>query len=87
MKMRPIPYLPTGELDIKRFYLPTGIKIECPNCNDAIEVHSTYLNYPVMNKWKKQYFYCDECDTEFDKHLLLTVTIEIADSIEGWIEV
>ena len=58
----------TGQLDIKRLYLP-GVKISrnCPECGSEIVWNGSnqYLSYPMVGEPEQFYLYCEDCDREW----------------------
>jgi hypothetical protein len=58
---------PSGEIDVKRFYLP-GVIVEqaCPGCGVKCsnDLADQYLSYPPMNGPTKVYMGC-ECGEEW----------------------
>lgn len=54
---------------IKRCYVEWAvIKIKCPECNtdNMLNLGSDYLSHPVVGQADWLYFYCDECDSDFE---------------------
>ena len=66
------------EISEKRFYLPVEIKRGCPDCRSKCitDLSMHYLNYPTLNKKEKIYFYCIDCETEFECDIILKLSIE-----------
>lgn len=64
-------------IDVKRFYLPFIFNVECPHCGEKIEkdLNDQYLSYPDVNKEEEAYFYCDECEGEFEVPFTLEINI------------
>jgi hypothetical protein len=72
----------TGELDIKRLYLPgLVIRDTCPNCgkecsNDLGEVSTSY---PVINAPTTYTLYCgDGCEHEWEIPIVIDMKIRLA---------
>jgi hypothetical protein len=65
------------ELD-KRTYLPFILKINCKCCNKELKKNLTedYLSYPIINSNQTIYFYCEDCDMEYQEEVQLIVKIE-----------
>lgn len=73
------------EINIKRFYLPFSIYVECPFCGAEIE-NKDYLSYPELNHEFSLYLsHYDETtdeDHEFKvDNLILTMSIDISNAI------
>jgi len=71
------------DLNIKRFYLPFKIEKECPNCKTKciVDLNMNYLSYPTVNVKKQQYFYCENCEQEFEVDIILKISLDIGDDI------
>lgn len=69
-------------VDVKRFHVPYTIESNCPRCGAICKINLThdYLPYPTVGKSEKIYFYCsvDECYTEWQENVKLTITLEPA---------
>lgn len=66
--------------DIKRCYVDGKIMIKCPNCGEVIthNFKEHYLCNPEVGKKTDCYFYCDNCDHEYEipmrvKHAHITI--------------
>lgn len=57
-----------GEMPIKRFYFDGIVELDCPNCKSKISCNfgENYLSYPTPGEKFDLYFYCNDCDCEFD---------------------
>lgn len=66
--------------DTKRFYMPIAIKAKCPKCkSDMIrDFKDQYLSYPIFNKDIEEYFYCDECDSEFSFDMQVNISLSLS---------
>lgn len=68
-----------GEIEVKRFYLP-GIKFTelCPKCSEPWEFDgdSEYISNPVVGEPEKVHAYCCECEHEWERKIVLNVTVE-----------
>ena len=62
----------------KRTYLPFILKINCKCCNKELKKNLTeyYLSYPIINCSQDISFYCEDCDTEYQEKIKLTVKLE-----------
>ena len=67
------------ELDVKRFYLPIKLEVNCPKCGQKIvrDFDHDYFHYPLINKKDDIHMYCYECDNEFDISGTLKISLEI----------
>lgn len=78
--MKIISSKPTGEIDVKRFYLD-GVVVSgnCPKCKEPVELDlgEQYLSYPPMNKPFKESMYCQECDHEFEVKLRVNISVDL----------
>ena len=67
------------ELQIKRFYLPIDLKVNCPHCgvDMVIELDSAdYLSYPIVNGKEEIAGCCDHCDNEYEIDVTLKIEVE-----------
>jgi len=66
------------DLEVKRFYLPIQIERNCPKCGTKCEhdLSQDYLSYPTVNKKESIYFYCNECEHEFEIDVKLKISLE-----------
>lgn len=61
----------------KRCYLEdTIISMKC-RCGEVLkkDLSSDYLPYPVVGHETNLYFYCDECDSEYENEVSITLSI------------
>lgn len=77
----------TGEHELdKRFYVPgTTLSGKCAQCDTAVEVDfgSHYLSYPITNKPKDVWLYCDKCESELGPvKVVLRISLELAAAAE-----
>jgi hypothetical protein len=67
-----------GPTNVKRFYLP-GVKAmdECAKCNRTIEIGYSdhYLSDPVAGDRCKIYFWCEDCDYEWEQEAVLKISL------------
>ena len=65
-------------INVKRFYLPVTLKSTCPNCSEELEydLNDEYLFYPKVGENQHINFYCDECDHEHTRDLVLKMALE-----------
>ncbi len=74
------------ELEIKRFYLPSSYKINCPCGNEMEDSFETnYLSYPKVGSMEGRYLVCEKCGKEHEfeiKILSITVEIEVPNKLE-----
>lgn len=79
MAARIISDTPTGDLDIKRMYLP-GVKVEddCPKCGKTwtFDGDVSHISYPVMNDKVELYGNC-ECGEDWSVSVTLGVKIKL----------
>lgn len=64
----------------KRFYLPgVVIKSKCLNCKKEMkrDLGDDYLSYPETNKSESVYFYCNDCDIEFEEKIIIKLSVEL----------
>ncbi len=69
------------DVDVKRFYVPLTFTDKCPKCGVLDKVSYTndqYLSYPTVNEpfLHTQYFYCNECDHEWESDCELTLVMD-----------
>jgi len=67
----------TGDIEVKRFYVPFVIESDCPHCgelNKFGEDDNDYLMYPKIGEKEKVSFCCTECDASWEEEILLSVT-------------
>jgi len=67
------------EINVKRFYLPVKVDVECPHCGEkhVRDFSVNYLSYPKINKRNHVYVYCESCDGEFEFDATLKVSLEV----------
>ena len=55
-------------INVKRFKFDGEIELDCPNCECKIrrDFSEDYLSYPTPGEKLDLYFYCRECDGEFE---------------------
>lgn len=67
------------EIEVKRFYLPLKMTVNCPHCNEEknIDLSDDYLSYPTLNEAETIYQCCDHCDKEFEFDLTLRMSVDV----------
>jgi len=63
------------DTDIKKFYLPYDLYANCPTCGDRIKWNN-YLCYPTYGEPENIHFYCDECEDDFTKTIVIGLKVE-----------
>lgn len=65
-------------IEVKRLYLPFALIEDCPHCGEEVEkdLEDQYLSYPVLNGKETIYFYCEGCNEDFQRCIILDVTIK-----------
>jgi len=68
-----------NEIQVKRFYLPIQVEINCPSCQAKLtkDFDDDYLSYPTTNKKEAVYIYCDDCDGEFEFDVTLRLSLDV----------
>ncbi len=64
----------------KRVYLPgVFINCECPECSQELtkDLGSSCLDYPIVNEEVEVTLYCDGCDIEVSKKIIIRMEVEI----------
>ena len=63
----------------KRFYLDDVVITKECSCGAVMEkdLSSDYLSYPMVGYPENIYFYCDECGTEYEDAVKVTVIINL----------
>jgi hypothetical protein len=66
-------------IEVKRFYFDGKMGIDCPSCNSKMnrDFSSDYLSYPAPGN-QNWYFYCHECDCEYEMPGELSIQIGIS---------
>ena len=66
----------TGEIEVKRFYLPIVIKVPCAHCGHELkrDFSDFYLSYPSLNTPEEIGMCCEECEEE----TVVDVTLKLA---------
>lgn len=68
-----------GEIECKRLYLEglTAIS-KCPTCQkeNIIDFKQNYLSYPTANSEVTLYFYCEECNKDWQKKAMFKISLE-----------
>ena len=66
-------------LEVKRFYFDGKLEVDCPGCKSKMtrDFSDDYLSYPTFGDEQTWYFYCNECDDEFEMPGRLEATIDI----------
>jgi len=66
------------DINVKRFSLPVILKSTCPICSEELEndLNDNYLSYPTTGINEHIHFYCDECDHEHTRDLILKMSLE-----------
>lgn len=64
------------ELD-KRFYVPFVVQDDCEECGTVakVDLEEQYLSYPVIGQPENIYFYCRNCEHEWQGRVVLDVTL------------
>jgi len=69
-----------GKIEVKRFYTP-GITISdtCPKCGKEV-THGgeEYFSYPTLGAKEMVYFYCGDCDEEWQDHVIIDLIVKAA---------
>lgn len=68
-----------NEINVKRFYLPVKVEVECPECKKKNEndFECDYLSYPVTNKKEPVYICCGHCDQEYEFDVTLGLSLDV----------
>lgn len=64
----------------KRFYLPGLVfKDNCPQCNESVKWDGAddYISHPIVGSSTEFNWYCPECDTEWDRDILITLSVKV----------
>jgi len=72
-------YKLTGELNIKRFYLPLKHDSKCPQCGTT-NTHNfafNYLHYPELNDEIPVVICCNNCNNEYEFKVLVELSVTI----------
>lgn len=64
------------EVEVKRFYLPCNMYVECPKCEKTHE-YNQYVSYPKVNKTIELNLYCPECEHEWTEEIKIVLGVEI----------
>lgn len=67
------------EIDVKRFYLPYEVYDNCAKCGreTGIELSSIhYISYPKLDFPNRIYFYCRECEYNWEKYVELKISLK-----------
>lgn len=69
----------TGEIEVKRFYIPIKVEIPCAHCGAKLEKDfgQEYLSYPVLNTPEEVGIYCEECEEESAFDVTLRLSLEV----------
>jgi len=67
------------EVDVKRFYIPLEVLLNCPHCNKEkkVDLSDDYISYPTVNQAEAIEQYCDHCDNEFEFDLTLRMSADV----------
>jgi len=67
------------EIDVKRFYVPLKMVVNCPHCNEEkkIDLSDDYLSYPTINEAEAIYQCCDHCDKEFEFDATIRMSVDV----------
>jgi hypothetical protein len=67
------------EVQVKRFYLPIKVDVQCPECKivNTKDFEMDYLSYPTVNDEESVYMCCDECDVEFEFSVTLRLSLDV----------
>ena len=67
------------EVEVKRFYIPLKMAVNCPHCNaeKKIDLSDGFLSYPTLNEVEAIYQFCDHCDKEFEFDLTLRMSVDV----------
>lgn len=63
----------------KRTYIEgVVVEKEC-SCGSVIEkdLSSDYLSYPTVGSWQSLYFYCEDCDTEYEETVEVRILLNL----------
>ena len=65
-------------VDVKRLYLPIILKEACPKCSEVHvqDLQDDYISYPVFNGEEHMYFYCSECEHEWQPKIKISLKVE-----------
>jgi len=78
--MKKLDIIGKESIEVKRFYIPVNIKINCPDCGEVIEfLKDDYLSYPILNDKLEIYGCCRNCDNEYNMPIILRMGIEYDD--------
>jgi len=68
----------SGKIDVKRFYMPgLLIRDDCPSCgaSEMKDMSHQYVSYPNIGAKILFGFYCDECEHEWEKNIIINITV------------
>jgi len=67
-----------GDIEVKRFYFDGELSVDCPSCKKKLtrDFSQDYLSYPSFGGGEMLYFYCDECDCEFELPTTMKAKVE-----------
>ncbi len=67
------------EIEVKRFYVPLKITVNCPHCNEEkkIDLRDDYLSYPTLNEPEAIYQYCEHCENEFEFDATIRMSVDV----------
>jgi len=61
------------ELDLsdqKRIPFRTDARHVCKSCGEILSTQTDYLSYPVEGKTITLYFYCEDCELEYEREYI-----------------
>ncbi len=66
------------DINVKRLYLDgVGFEEPCPNCHKphAVDLGESCLSHPQVGVPEEVFFYCEDCDIEYDIDVVLNITV------------
>jgi len=71
-------------LEVKRFYFDGKLEIDCPTCKTKMvrDFSEDYLSYPNFGEEEGLYFYCEDCEKEFEMPGVINATIEVSYDVD-----
>ena len=67
--------------DCKRFLIPVTLQEKCPECKTKCETdmyEEGMIEYPSINAPTPVYFYCENCDHEWDAFIEIRIKVKKA---------
>jgi len=68
-------------VEAKRLNVPFKVTSDCPTCGEPCVKdlsHHDHLSYPSIGTPMDLNFYCDECEGEWSKNIILDFTLKAA---------